>query len=44
MWVKIDGRVGLGLTVHIAIKGLCSLPARDQYPVGLVLSQRKRIL
>ena len=44
MRMEIDGRVGLGLTVHITVKGLCSLSARDQYPVGLVLSQRQRIL
>ena len=44
MRVKIDGRVGLGLTVHIAIKGLCAMSASDQHPVGFVLGQRKRIL
>ena len=44
MRMKINGRVGLGLTVHIAIKGLCALSASDQHPVGLVFSQRERVL
>ena len=44
MWVEIDGRVGLGLTVHIAIKGRIPLSPSHQHPVGLVLSQRERIL
>ena len=44
MRVKIDRRVGLGLTVHIVIKGRIPLSTSHQHPVGLVLSQRERIL